>query len=371
MKVLFIDEDETSVADGMARLNELGYDCQRIDFDELDEKLAIYQPDIIVLDMMNGDMPGDPKGEGGKASFNRIWDSRFCPIIVYSANPDLIYDIESGNAIHPLVRKVSKGRDSDEKLKQTITELKPCIDGINGITADVNDVLHKTLRDVAPLIFSQSDINDKENAIKYMGRRRLAAQMDDASMGWSKLAPWEQYICPPLENYPKMGDIIRDTKTDPKAPESYRIVLTPSCDLVNKGRQTPKVTTVLCARCEDSNLLLEKVSGSKLRDIKKNLPGVLTKGYIDEYLPIPGFQGVIPPMVANLKNLELIPYESIKNEDDGASFVRVVSVDSPFREQIAWAFMQTGSRPGVPDRDCELWARQYFDDNNAKGAKKS
>jgi hypothetical protein len=371
MRVLFIDEDETSVADGMERLTELEYSCKRIDFDMLDESLSTYQPDIIVLDMMNGDVPYDPKGEGGKLSFVKIWNSRFCPIVVYSANPDLIDDIESGYANHPLVKKVKKGKDSDEKLKQVINELKPCIDGINGITEDVNKALQVTLKTIAPHIVSQDGIDEIATIIQHMGRRRLAAQMDDASMGRSKLAPWEQYIWPPLENYPKMGDIIRDTTTDPKAPESYRIVLTPSCDLVNKDTQKPKVTTVLCARCENSYLLHSKVSGSRAKDIKDNLSGLLTKGYIDECLPIPGFQGVIPPMVANLKKLELIPYDSIKNEADGASFVRVVSVDSPFREQIAWAYMQTGSRPGVPDRDCKKWAKQYLDDETAKGEKKS
>jgi CTP synthase len=371
MRVLFIDEDETSVADGMERLKESGHDCQRIDFDKLDERLSTYQPDIIVLDMMNGDAPNDPKGEGGKTSFDKIWNTRFCPIVVYSANPDLIDDIESGNADHPLVKKVKKGRDSDEKLKQMINEFKPCIDGINGITEDVSNALQVTLKKIAPRIVSQGEIVEIAAAIQHMGRRRLAAQMDDSSMWRSKLAPWEQYIWPPLESYPKMGDIIRDTKADPNAPESYRIVLTPSCDLVNKDGQKQKVTNVLCASCENSDLLQSKVSGSKVKDIKNNLPGLLTKGYIDECLPIPGFQGVIPPMVANLKKLELIPYESIKNEDDGINFVRVASVDSPFREQIAWAYMQTGSRPGVPDRDCERWAKQYLDDGTNKGEKKS
>jgi len=369
LRVLIVDEDAASVADGKARLVEAGYDCNRIDFNDLDTELITYLPDFIVLDLMNGNTANDPKGEGGKISFKKIWGIRFRPIVIYSADPDLIDDMESGNANHPLVKKVKKGSGSDEKLKEVINQFKPCVEGMNGITEDVNNVLNTTLRDVAQHIYAQEDISDKEIAIKHMGRRRLSALMDDATFLRFKLSPWEQLICPPLADYPRMGDIIRDTKADPESPQSFRIILTPSCDLVKAADRKEKVSEVLCARCETAELLLSKVHGSKKKEIRKNLSGLLTQGYIDECLPIPGFQGVIPPMVANLKELELIPYESIKNEDDGISFVRVASVDSPFREQIAWAYMSTSSRPGVPDRDCDLWATQYLGDSGDKGEK--
>lgn len=368
MRVLFIDEDETSVADGMNRLIESGYDCQRIDFDKLDERLSTYQPDIIVLDMMNGDAPNDPKGEGGKTSFDKIWNSRFCPIVVYSANPDLIDDIESGNANHPLVKKVTKGRDSDEKLKQMINEFKPCIDGMNGIIDNVKTVVHRTLKEVAPHIFTQEGINNKVEAIQYMGRRRIAVLMDDESMLRPMLAPWEQYIYPPLGMHPKMGDIIRSVSGDKSKPESYRIILTPSCDLVKSDKREPKVAEILCAKCESPEELFLKAQVKKDKD---NLSKELSQGYIKEYLPIPGFPGVIPPMVANMKKLELIPYNSIKEKGKEAAFVIVASIDSPFREQIAWAYLNTGSRPGVPDRDCICWAKQYLGDVSTGKKKKS
>jgi CTP synthase len=370
MRVLFIDEDEDSVADGIALLEELGYNCKRIEFNALNAILPEYQPDIIVLDMMDGGRVRDPDGVGGQTSFNTIWDTKFCPIVVYSANPDLIDDIGIEKTKNPLVRKIQKGSGSDENLREEINKLKPCVDGINGIINDVNATLQVTLKKVATHIVSQDGIDEIAIAIQHMGRRRLAATMDDLSLLRPKFHPCEQYIYPPLEDYPKLGDLILDTAADTKLPDSFRVILTPSCDLVNKGAQKPKVEKVLCARCENPELLLLKVSRNKRREIKQNLPSLLTQGHIDECLPLPEFQGVIPPMVANLKKLELISYESIKNEEgDGVKFVRVASVDSPFREQIAWAYINTGGRPGVPDRDFECWAKQYLDYAKGKGEK--
>ena len=369
MKILFIDEDETSVTDGMALLRETACECLRVDFDALDLTLPTYRPDIIVLDMMNGGSAIDPTGKGGKISFDKIWQSKFCPIVVYSANPDLIDDISTDKSKNPLVRKVQKGKNSDEKLRDEITKLKPCVDGINGIINEVDNALQVTLKKVAIHIVSQDGIDEITTAIHYMGRRRLAAQMDDSSLLRPKLHPCEQYIYPPLADYPKLGDVLRDTKADPKLSDTYRVVLTPSCDLVNQGTQSPRVKEVLCARCENPEVLFSK---AQIERKIKILAKALSQGYIKHYLPIPEFQGIIPAMVANLKRLELIPFDSIRNEEgEGVKFVRVASVDSPFREQIAWAYMNIGSRPGVPDRDCDLWAKQYLGDSSNKGEKKS
>lgn len=368
MKILFIEDDEASVYPARELLKADNHDCEIIDFDNIADKISIFLPDIIVLDMMKGEATLDPKGEGGKSSFDKIWDNRFCPLIVYSADPDLIDDIDPGKSSHPLVKKVTKGRDSEEVLQTKINEFKPCIDGMNGIIDNVNKVLHRTLRDVAPYIFARGGVREVDTLILHMGKRRIAALMDDDTMFRSKLDPLEQYICPPLADYPKMGDIIRGTKADPELPESFRIILTPSCDLVKGGGRVQKVEKVLCARCESSDVLFSKAQVKKDRE---RLARELSQGYIKEYLPIPEIPGMIPAMVANLKDMELIPYLSIgSGEASGLEFVRVASIDSPFREQIAWAYLNTGCRPGVPDRDCDCWADQYLNDGSTRGKKK-
>ena len=68
-------------------------------------------------------------------------------------------------------------------------------------------------------------------------------------------------------------------------------------------------------------------------------------------------------MVANLKNLAVIRYDSIGGLDSAQrNFERVASIDSPFREQVAWAFLTTVARPGMPERDLDLWAEEIVED---------
>ena len=50
--------------------------------------------------------------------------------------------------------------------------------------------------------------------------------------------------------------------------------------------------------------------------------------------------------------------ESIKPEQH--DYFRVASVDSPFREQIVWAYMINSCRPGMPDRNMDLWAKELM-----------
>ena len=60
-------------------------------------------------------------------------------------------------------------------------------------------------------------------------------------------------------------------------------------------------------------------------------------------------------MVANLKNLRLIPLKEIPEKFD-----RVASIDSPFRELVAWSYLQIACRPGLPDRDFSTWAEEIL-----------
>lgn len=66
-------------------------------------------------------------------------------------------------------------------------------------------------------------------------------------------------------------------------------------------------------------------------------------------------------MTVDLKKVELVAISDIAlslSTCGNHPYVRIISIDSPFREQIVWAHMQNSCRPGVPDRDTENWAME-------------
>ena len=76
---------------------------------------------------------------------------------------------------------------------------------------------------------------------------------------------------------------------------------------------------------------------------------------------MPACSKLLPHMAVSLRDLELLPYDDILPPGGGeAKYERLASIDSPFREQLAWAYLRVGSRPGVPDRDIETWAEDVL-----------
>ena len=190
--------------------------------------------------------------------------------------------------------------------------------------------------------------------------------MDELSLSPDKttLASWEQYLCPPVCENIQLGDILRSAdKTDKNGepvPALFRVVLTPSCDLVTSENRKPKAPNVLVAKCCSVKDGLDRTELKDMgeKKLKERLPSILTRGYFEAVIPFPGLKGRIPTMAANLRDLELIPINEISDSD--GQFHRVASVDSPFRELIAWAYMQIAGRPGLPDRDFASWADEII-----------
>src|SRR5262249_48140661 len=142
--------------------------------------------------------------------------------------------------------------------------------------------------------------------------------------------------------------------------DEYRLVLTPSCDLV-RGR---KEKTLLVAKCCESAVLIAIMSLSlkvtKLTESAERFRKVaLSTALCEVYIPLRGLVNQIPVSGANLKDLEVIAFTSIEREDlTVQGFDRVASIDSPFREQVVWGFLTTAGRPGMPERDLNLWAEE-------------
>lgn len=355
LKLLFV-EDEPSAVEPVVNLisrEQKEIQCEVSGFSEAEGRIASLRPDIVILDLLVGGASAEPKPEGLKTR-DFIWKQHFCPVVVYSARPDIHDDRYES---HPFMKSVQKGKGSPAKVLEALAELRPQVEALQGAEESIRQSFAVAMRDVAPDAFKFFDDADRRNdMILRAGRRRLAALMDDLSASEDCLASWEQYLSPPIGTNIKLGDILREADRGYEDPASFRVVLTPSCDLVATDGRNPKVENVLVARCcsMKEGLDLTSLKGMALGKLKDRLPGtVLSHGYFESVIPFPCLKGRIPAMTADLRNLEFIPVKDINLSD--AAFLRIASLDSPFRELVSWAYLQIACRPGMPDRDFDSW----------------
>ena len=197
--------------------------------------------------------------------------------------------------------------------------------------------------------------DDTVAIIDRAARRRLAALLDDTATAGRQLDAWEQYVFPPVSSDIQLGDILRLKECD-QEPQNFRVVLTPSCDLVRSNGRNAKVEDVLVARCFPVSDVLGMIGlGGKLSKAinKSQFREILSVGYGRSLILFPALDKHIPSMAADLRKLQLIPLKDVD-----AQYEVVASVDSPFREMVAWAYIQTAARPGLPDRNIESWQRE-------------
>jgi CTP synthase len=262
---------------------------------------------------------------------------------------------------HPFVKSIQKGKDSQHAVLKALGELRPHVEALKEAEMYIKQVFSIAMRDVAPYAFTTfpADVDRRNEMIHRSGRRRLAAFMDVLSNDRTKLASWEQYVFPPVCKDIQLGDILRKAGGKFDDPSAFRVVLTPSCDLVDSGGQERKVDNVLVSCCCSVKDGLNRTSfrNIKPKKLKDKLPSkVLSPGYFESVILFPCLEGLIPAMVADLRDLEFIPLKDIGIS--GTSFLRIASIDSPFRELVSWAYLQNACRPGVPDRDFNSWCEE-------------
>ena len=352
LRILFVEDDEESI-DPVRRLigqGEIGVDCHAVGFDQAKQVMGALRPDIVVLDLWEGDV-SEEKNRGSE-HLNFIWDQQFCPVIIHSASPDT-----PPEHMNSFVREVTKGQNSPQQVLDMIREFRPHVQALKEAEGHIRNLFSVAMRDVGPSTFEFiTNDSQRNDAMRRAGRRRLAALMDEGAAGGQELVSWEQYICPPVSKDILLGDLLWKADAEKMDPNSFYVVLTPSCDLVSSEVRQTKVSRVLVANCcsikEGFGLTsLKALSVSKLKE--RLISSVLSRGYFETIMPFPALEGRIPAMAANLRDLKLIPLSDIGQEDE--LFRRMASLDSPFRELVSWAYVQVSGRPGVPDRDLAAW----------------
>ena len=356
-RVLIVDDQRSSVEPVADLIRQSEFEAKIIDFDEFEGQAARYPPDIVVIDLRREQDGELGSGEPGNKVAQKVWARHFCPIVIYSARLDLA-DVRPGT--HPLVEHVEKGVGSDRSVLRALKELRPYADAMRGGHDENRLMFARAMRDAAVQVWAAETSPDQRVDVLFRAaRRRYAAALDETGCESGKMMAWEQYIVPPLSADPLLGDILRrriEKSEEPQKPDKadereFVLILSPSCDLARRGDGQPRVQDVLVACCSP----ITNETWETLPKRESRLRSFLNRGHLDDVLPLPRMGNLIPPMVAQLKRLRVIPYGSIAREDAPGEYERVASMDSPFRELVSWAYLQVAARPGLPERDVDTW----------------
>ena len=360
MKVLIID-DKAEVRETLRRTikEQHAWQVEGRGFRDLQEELLTFRPDAIVLDLVEGDVT---ENVAGNESFREIRKSWFCPVVVWSDYQGL------EDFRHTLVEAISKGTDSDIRVMQQLERFTAVAGAIRDVHRDFDRRVREALHDFTPLLSKQAGIAENmgnDPVLPRAVRRLVAARMDADVSGGGELKAWERFVVPPLGEHLLSADLLRQSGAGWDNPEAFRLVLTPTCDLVRHGGEEPKAEQVLVARCQAITTLgnVPVGAGTELKGkARVKVKSTLREGIADGLLPIPRFISLVPSMVADLRRLELVQGDDIrlKTVDGNATtlepeFVRVASTDSPFRELVVWAYLRMTGRPGAPLFDVDGW----------------
>jgi CheY-like chemotaxis protein len=321
------------------------------------------EPDAVILDLIEG--PLQAADIAGNLGWQEIWNHRFVPLIVYTASaqdtdPPLPTD-------HPFIVRIQKGQaDSINEVSNRLRHYLPYMESVRELSVSASRSMHMVLKETAPLLWKGGMPDQAQTQLfSRILKRRIAASADiSLDSPDLKLSHWEQFIYPPLESDLLTGDLLRVADQPWDNPDAYRVVLTPSCDLVRRNGSA-KVEAILVARSVSLTEMWAKCQIKKPdSDPNKKEAEKLLSLWLTELiprsgiLPLPDFPNILPFMAINLRALDLIQYDSIKGFEDGTSvpiYERIVSVDSPFREALVWAYMHVACRTCLPDREIEPW----------------
>lgn len=352
MKVLIIDDRPEAVKGIKDHCDDNGWICKSISFDQFNSEFSEFNPDVIVLDWKD-DASGDLEGN---ELLEKIWELGFKPVIIFSGYADLI-ELDEKYTSSNLVKVQAKG--DEEPVIKYLDTIEKFVIVISTLKKDFNDALIVALNSIIPM--SKTD-GITDDVVRFVLAKRVSNYFDENCS--EDAPPWIQYVYPPIATSLCVCDIIkkastvRDNLLKIGEPDEYRLVLTPSCDMAQS-----KVSKVLCAKCCNKDLfhsmgVRDNPTPNQVKAIKSHL----NTGYHNNYVSLPEFPELLPYLTVNLKDLEFIPLDNIALNSECIKpeqhhYFRLASVDSPFREQIVWAYMINSCRPGMPDRNMDVWAK--------------
>ena len=358
MKVLIVDDEPISIKGIADYCEEQEWESKVIDFEGCYKEIMTTDPDVVVLDWC-----ADPGDNSGMPVLESIWLNGYRPVVIFSGNTNII-SLPEKYKNSGLVKMIAKG--DEEPVVKFLEELKESHSALSSFRKELGASLIEAFKAIDPIQKASGNYLG-DDVIEYLLARRAVNHFDLEKKNIS-LPSWAIYQYPSvISGYLSTGDIVRkvDGITDldsAGSPDEYRIILTPSCDLVDLPERSPKVENVLTAECKG-------ISNSKLGNIskKKKIEDYLQAGGKENELPLPAMGNILPNMIVDMKRLGTVGLGDIaistndyQKDPSRYEYVRICSIDSPFREQIVWTFLNNSGRVGVPDRDYAAWAESII-----------
>lgn len=363
MKLLLIEDNKETVKGIYDYACDNEWECEICGFEEANDQIALYDPEIIVMDWMFDAEEVDR----GADIFYEIYNKRFRPVIIFSAVAETI-ELPEDIKGTPLIDILGKGDEQD--VINRIEQWNPYIKAVNNLHIELNKSLLSSVQAIDNFMKMESYPGD--DVVKYMLNKRTTYYFDTEYIGKEPPA-WIQYEYPPVQKTLLVADILRlcseeGNKDSAGLAEEYCVILTPSCDMARaKDGQI-----ILIAECQgadrfsnDAKLSKGEKSGKETYDKKKDgLIRALHTGYNASKVALPQLPNKIPYMTIDLKSIKQATIGEIalseKEINENTKYYRVASVNSPFREQIVWAHMINSCRPGMPERNMDEWAEGIF-----------
>lgn len=332
------------------------------DFDKAVGRLASEQYDLLILDVRLGPQEDEKEEEVGRKTLLVIRETRFLPIIFYTALPNKVRDLET-----PLIRVVEKTEGVTKILAEIQEIFKSKIPEVNReLVKHVQEVQRDYMWDFVAKSWAQFGDTSDRSCLAYLLARRLAKSLD--SPGIKKLAerlgdtgglacrdndvhPMRYYVIPPMGGGMASGDIFIDTRLEPA---KYLILVTPSCDIVNK-----KVDVMLFAECHRLDHMKEftewKTNGDGLKgqQYRSDLVNLLKNGKSERFYYLPGVFD-LPDLVVDYQRLWPIEPPAVDQLKGEGKLRCLASLDSPYSEAMLARFSRYFGRLGTPDLNMEI-----------------
>lgn len=326
---------------------------RRANFKEALRLLSREMFDVLILDLQDDKNTalGSEDTSAGLAIFEELKKLRFAPVVFYTAHAHKVRDLENG-----FVKVVEKSQGFELLIAavRAVIETK-----LPELARHIDNVQREYMWEFVSTHWTKFESAHQRVDLAYLMAGRLASTLRmNARFLASKVAgidtadeteyvhAMQMYVYPTLERL-QAGDIVEG---DAELPGVW-IVLTPTCDLVQK-----KADDVLLAQCQPLRTTpeykgwLPSKSGENLK-LLQNLIGDNRQGsqktgkfQADRYKFLPGtfffddnvvdFQKIC--VVSNARAL---------------TFKRVATLDSPYAEALLARFTRYFGRLGTPDVD--------------------